>query len=64
VPQAVIDKTHQALTKVLSREDVKKKLENIGALAALSSPGEFGKLIADEVVRWREVAKTAGIEPQ
>ena len=64
VPQAVIDKTHQALTKVLSRDDVKKKLENIGALAALSSPAEFGKLIADEVVRWREVAKTAGIEPQ
>ena len=64
VPPAVIDKTHQALTKVLSREDVKKKLENIGALAALSSPAEFGKLIAEEVVRWREVAKAAGIEPQ
>jgi tripartite-type tricarboxylate transporter receptor subunit TctC len=64
VPQPIIDKTHAALTQVLSRDGVKKQLENIGALAALSSPQEFGKLIADEVTRWREVAKAAGVEPQ
>jgi tripartite-type tricarboxylate transporter receptor subunit TctC len=64
VPSVVVDKTHAALTKVLSRDTVKKQLENIGAEAALSSPAEFGKLIADEVVRWREVAKTAGLQPQ
>ena len=55
---------HKALTEVLSRDAVKKQLENIGAEAALSSPEEFGKLIAEEVVRWRDVAKTAGLEPQ
>ena len=49
---------------MLSRDAVKKQLENIGAEAALSSPEEFGKLIAEEVVRWREVAKAAGLEPQ
>ncbi len=64
VPKDVIDKTHKALTEVLSRDNVKKQLENIGAEAALSSPEAFGKLIADEVVRWRDVAKTSGLEPQ
>ena len=64
VPKEVIDKTHKALTQVLSRDNVKKQLENIGAEAALSSPEEFGKLIAEEVVRWRDVAKQAGLEPQ
>lgn len=64
VPQAIVDKTHKALTTVLSRDAVKKQLENIGAEAALSSPQEFGKLIAEEVTRWRTVAKTAGLEPQ
>lgn len=64
VPQPIIDKTHAALTQVLSRDTVKKQLENIGAEAALSSPQEFGKLIAEEVVRWRDVAKTAGLQPQ
>ena len=64
VPTEVIDKTHKALTQVLSRDNVKKQLENIGAEAALSSPEAFGKLIAEEVVRWRDVAKQAGLEPQ
>jgi tripartite-type tricarboxylate transporter receptor subunit TctC len=64
VPAEVITKSHKALTDVLSRDAVKKQLENIGAEAALSSPQEFGKLIAEEVVRWRDVAKTAGLEPQ
>jgi tripartite-type tricarboxylate transporter receptor subunit TctC len=64
VPGEVITKSHKALTEVLSRDAVKKQLENIGAEAALSSPEQFGKLIADEVVRWRDVAKKAGLEPQ
>jgi tripartite-type tricarboxylate transporter receptor subunit TctC len=64
LPKEVIDKTHKALTQVLSRDNVKKQLENIGAEAALSSPEAFGKLIAEEVVRWRDVAKQAGLEPQ
>jgi tripartite-type tricarboxylate transporter receptor subunit TctC len=64
VPADVIAKSHKALTEVLSRDAVKKQLENIGAEAALSSPEQFGKLIAEEVVRWRDVAKTAGLEPQ
>jgi tripartite-type tricarboxylate transporter receptor subunit TctC len=64
VPADVIAKSHKALTDVLSRDAVKKQLENIGAEAALSSPQEFGKLIAEEVTRWRTVAKTAGLEPQ
>ena len=64
VPKEVIDKTHKALTQVLSRDSVKKQLENIGAEAALSSPEAFGKLIAEEVIRWRDVARQAGLEPQ
>src|SRR6476619_3132878 len=64
LPKELIDKTHKALTQVLSRDNVKKQLENIGAEAALSSPEAFGKLIGEEVVRWRDVAKQAGLEPQ
>jgi tripartite-type tricarboxylate transporter receptor subunit TctC len=64
VPQAIIDKTSKALSEVLARDSVKKQLENVGALPVSSTPAEFGKLIAEEVARWREVAKTAGLEPQ
>ena len=33
-------------------------------LAVRFSPQGFGKLIADEVARWREVAAIAGLQPQ
>lgn len=64
VPQAIVEKTHKALSTVLSQDAVKSQLANIGAEAALSSPQAFGKLIADEVVRWRGVAQAAGLQPQ
>jgi tripartite-type tricarboxylate transporter receptor subunit TctC len=60
----IVAKTHKALTAVLSRDTVKTQLNNIGAEASLSTPEAFGKLIADEVTRWREVAKASGLEPQ
>ena len=64
VPNDIIVKTHKTLSDVVSRDAVKKQLENIGAEASLSSPEAFGKLIAEEVTRWREVAKAAGLEAQ
>src|SRR6478735_5127695 len=64
VANDIVVKTHKALSDVVSRDAVKKQLENIGAEASLSSPEAFGKLIADEVIRWREVAKAAGLEAQ
>jgi len=64
VSKEVIAKTHKALADVVSRDAVKKQLENIGAEASLSSPEAFGRLIAEEVTRWREVAKAAGLEAQ
>jgi tripartite-type tricarboxylate transporter receptor subunit TctC len=64
VPAQIVQKTSMALNKVLSSETVKKQLENIGALAAPSSPQAFSKMIADEIARWRDVAKQAGLQPQ
>lgn len=63
VPQPIIDKTQKALAQVLSQETTKKQLSNAGAIPSLSTPAEFSKLISDEVVRWRTVAKEAGIQP-
>ena len=59
-----IEKTQKALAQVLARDTVKTQLSNVGALAALSTPQEFGKLIETEVVRWRDVATKANLEPK
>jgi tripartite-type tricarboxylate transporter receptor subunit TctC len=62
VPPVAIEKTQKALAQVLSRDAVKTQLSNVGALAALSTPQEFGKLIETEIVRWRDVATRANLE--
>ena len=60
---AIVEKTHSGLAQVLGRESIRNQLENVGASANLSTPEQFKKLIESEVVRWREVAKAAGLEP-
>jgi tripartite-type tricarboxylate transporter receptor subunit TctC len=64
VPAPIVEKTSKALNQVLGSDAIRTQLENIGALAVQSTPQQFGKMITDEVVRWREVAKTAGLQPQ
>jgi tripartite-type tricarboxylate transporter receptor subunit TctC len=63
-PQPIIDKVHKSLQEVLGRESVRKRLDGIGAIANLSTPDEFRKVIESDIRAFREVAKTAGLEPQ
>ncbi len=63
-PKAIIDKTHNALAKVLSREAVQQQIAGAGALANLSSAADFGRHLESEIAKWRDVAKNAHIETQ
>ena len=63
-PQPIVDKMHKALGTVLADEDVKKRLENVGATANLSTPAELKKTIESDIAGFRQVAKNAGLEAQ
>ena len=43
---------------------MKKRLENVGATANLSTPAELKKTIESDIGNFKEVAKRAGLEPQ
>lgn len=62
--QPIVDKLHKAMQDVLSKDAVRKRLEGIGAVANLSSPIEFRKVIQSDIKAFQEVAKTAGLEPK
>ncbi len=61
-PQPVIEKLRGALQQVLARESVRKKLEGVGAVAALSTPEEFRQTIESDIKSFQAVAKKAGLE--
>jgi tripartite-type tricarboxylate transporter receptor subunit TctC len=63
-PQAVVDRMHAALVKVLAMPEVKDKLFAQGAEAVTSTPAEFDALIHDELKKWAYVTKAANIKPE
>jgi tripartite-type tricarboxylate transporter receptor subunit TctC len=60
-PQPILDKFHKALAEVLSKDAVKKRLDGIGAVANLSTPAEFKKVIESDIKAFQDVAKNAGL---
>jgi tripartite-type tricarboxylate transporter receptor subunit TctC len=42
---------------------MQERLRSEGAIATVSTPEEFGRLIASEIARWGTVIKTAGMKP-
>ena len=61
-PQPIVDKMHKALGTVLADAEVKKRLENVGATANLSSPAELKKTIESDIAGFKQVAQNAGLE--
>lgn len=62
-PREIILRLNRAFATVLAPADVKAYYEGLGTQVMTSSPEEFARRIADEIPRWREVVKRAGITP-
>ncbi len=60
-PQPIIDRLYQEIAKILPQEGVKAKLDAVGVLPAGLSPKASSEFLAKEIVKWREVVKTAKI---
>jgi tripartite-type tricarboxylate transporter receptor subunit TctC len=59
-PAEIINKFNVAVTAALGESDIQARFAQIGSEPVPMSPGEFGKLIADETGKWRKVL--AGIK--
>jgi len=59
-PAAVIDTLNAAINAALADPALQAKLTALGGMALAGSPGEFGKFVADEVVKWAKVVKFSG----
>lgn len=61
-PKAVVARLNAAMLKVMATPAVLQRLRDLGTEPGSSSPEEFRKLIADELAKWRSVAKSAGLK--
>ena len=60
-PPEIIALLNKAVTEALRDPKLAARLAEVGGLPMPLTPGEFGKLIADETEKWRKVVEFAGV---
>ncbi len=60
-PAPIVDKLNAAIVAGLRSPEIQEKLAAIGAQTAPGSPQDFARFIADETIKWRAIAATAGV---
>jgi tripartite-type tricarboxylate transporter receptor subunit TctC len=61
-PKPIIDRLNAVMVKTIAAPALQEKLRALGTEPGSSSPGAFGKLIAEELGKWRAVARSAGLK--
>jgi tripartite-type tricarboxylate transporter receptor subunit TctC len=63
-PTEIIDKLNNEINAALADPKFKTRLADLDGTVLGGSPADFGKLIADETVKWGKVIRAANIRPQ
>ena len=63
-PPAIVQRLNRELCAILEEPDIKQKLAQQGADPAPTDPESFARLIRDDVAKWTEVIRSAGIRPE
>ena len=64
LPRPLVDQLHAETVKAIAVPAVRERFSVQGGELVGSSPDEFGRLIRDEIRRWGDVTRAAGITPE
>jgi tripartite-type tricarboxylate transporter receptor subunit TctC len=63
-PTGFIDMLNREINAALADAKLKARFADLGGTALPGSPGDFGKLIADETEKWGKVIRAANIKAE
>jgi tripartite-type tricarboxylate transporter receptor subunit TctC len=63
-PRPIIQRLNSELSKMMQAQDVKERLAAMGTDPLTSTPEEFGAYIRQEMARWGEVIRKAGLHAE
>jgi tripartite-type tricarboxylate transporter receptor subunit TctC len=63
-PVGIVEKLNIEINAALADANLHGRLADLGGTVMKGSPGDFGKLIAEEAVKWGKVVEFAGIKAQ
>ena len=59
-PANIVDKLNKDINMAIADPKVAARLADLGGIAMSTTPGDFGKLIAEETEKWGKVIRAAG----
>ncbi|MET0345682.1 MAG: tripartite tricarboxylate transporter substrate binding protein [Casimicrobiaceae bacterium] len=62
-PPAVVNRLNAEIGKITARPDVRAEWAKQGAVAMTMTPDEFGRHLADDIVKWDRIVKVSGAKP-
>ena len=62
-PPAIVNRLNAAIVQILSRPEMRRDWAAQGATAMIMTPSEFGKYLADDIVKWERVVRISGAKP-
>ena len=63
-PKVILQKIALEVKRILELPSVKERFDELGTTAVSSTPEQFDKLIASEIVEFARLAKLSGIKPE
>lgn len=62
IPGEIVAKLNAAVNAALAKPELKERFHQLGGEVMPMSPAAFGKLVAEETVKWAKVVKFAGLK--
>jgi tripartite-type tricarboxylate transporter receptor subunit TctC len=62
-PGAIVNRLNAEIAKITARADVRDEWTKQGAVAMSMTPDEFGRFLADDIVKWERVVRISGAKP-
>ena len=59
-PRDIVNRLNAEITKIQNRPDVRQEWAGQGALAMVQTPDEFGKYLAEDIIKWERIVKISG----
>jgi len=62
-PREIVNRLNAEIAKIVTRPDVRDEWAKQGAVAMTMTPDEFGRYIADDIVKWERIVRISGAKP-
>lgn len=62
-PPAIVSRLNAAIAQIVSSSEIRRDWAAQGATAMLMTPDEFGRYLAEDIVKWEHVVRISGAKP-